>query len=72
MTEENKLNYGDKQFIAKSLKCSQVAVDLISKGSRAKRNTPLQKAVKEAITFRERQNDEMERFCKMKRMDIIK
>lgn len=72
MAEENKLIYGDRQFIAEALNCSQKSVEYIATGSRGKRNTAFQRMIKEAISFRERQNEELERFCLSKRMEITK
>lgn len=72
MSEENKLNFGDKKFIATALNCSQQAVDLILKGSRGKMETELQQLAKEAIKLREHQNRELERFCKSRRMEFKK
>lgn len=70
MEKENKLIYGDRQFIAESLKCSQKSVEYIVTGARGKRDTPLQRIVKDVINFREKQNEEMERYCLAKQMEM--
>jgi hypothetical protein len=68
--KQNKLVFGDKQFIADALDCSKVAVEDITSGRRGKRNTLFQRIVKSAISFREKQNEELERFCQAKRMQM--
>ena len=60
---ENKLTFGDRAFIAKSLGVSNVTVEYVISGKRGKRGTLQQQKILAAKAYREGQNERFEQYC---------